>query len=288
MKGTEKDGRHLSGVTWLMTDHHAEEQVLTRFVGGPSGAVGARFSVSNLGASTFLEAHLQEKLLYLALSDGERWLVLTHVYPSTGCLLWVRFPLPARTVLSLIQSGLLGNVACYPAEPEREPLWDPAIPKILDAWHTVLDCMPCEGAGREEVLRLTHAIAALSGISLQFDASGYMTDTTMMSPDAGTRYDHASYAVMLLLLTSAFAREGVTSLRLRTEEGAEGMIALLSADAPSAAWSEKEELLFCRTLAERNGQLFSCLVRDGEVICRVCAVRKEYSLLGVKDEEDLI
>ncbi len=229
------------------------------------------------------------------------WFILPHLYLSTGYLLFVRLPMPSETVVSLVKSGRMGEqVAAMSALPaDALPAAEALQEQCLAAWRAVLACLPradeeISGGlrGQEtlrEAYRILGAVAAFTGLRLHrtvTEENWCKLCRRIMEEDAVG--DLSLYSAVILLLSEMLARCGAEEWTVKPEQSEEGVIFSFKASVTrdGALIRVSPELAAARALAERNRLLFDGTVRGKSFRGHLCVARKDFALLGIKDDPD--
>lgn len=232
---------------------------------------------------------------------GTWWFIFPQWYLATGYLLLVRLPMPSGTVLALVKDGMMGELV------SDALTWRSAAPapiemlgeQCLAAWRAASACLPqtvgeyADGMRGEEALREAHrllrAISRFTGLRLsQTVTANSWCKACGHVEGEGAVGDLLLYSAVMLMLSSALARSGAKTWTVKPEPGEEGVLFTFRTSSlrRDAAMRDSIELTGCRALAGRN-----CLIFDSTVLGRsfrghLCAVRKEFALLGIKDDPD--
>ena len=280
----------LPSESWMLVDRHRDCRVIAGngvFARKPGQCLNELFDQTQ-GLSDWLEAQCRDpktEVLLLPLS-GEIWFLLTHFYLSTGYWLLVHLPASDGDSLSLACSGKMGAIALFPKMPDalpRERDFDAY--SSLAWWETVCECLPYPTIAeneREEIESVLQAVAQFYGIRVTpTEAYGVLPGSAGI---ASGQTDLCMLSVMLMLIFHALTDCGVSRVSFCCEGMEEGYALILDAVglAESAHPEEATAMKECRELAERNGQIFACSTLDRVMRLTLCAVRKDYALLGVK------
>ena len=280
----------LPSSAWMLVDRHQDCRVIAAD-GASAHACGKRLNAlldQTQGLLDWMEMQSRNpevEVMLLPLA-GEMWFLFTHFYLSTGYWLFVHLPASDGDSLSLTSSGKLGSVAVFPNMPAdlpRERDFDAYA--SLAWWETVGECLPQPTLVTnelEEIENAVQAVARFCGIRVFIgEVFGVAPGSEGIAPG---QTDLCMLRVMLMLIFSSLTRCGVSRVSVSFEGMEEGYALILDASgldgAPNArTWQPMQE---CRSLAERNGQIFTCTVQDRAMHLTLCSVRKDYALLGVK------
>lgn len=224
------------------------------------------------------------------------WTADPRLYLSTGLLLWTRCPASAAVVAALAESRMLGNVVLHPdiiVRASTLPADDEthaAVRAMLSHWDAVGACLPRAqtDAGTQktvaELLRLIRTVADLCGCEVPaISVADGLEQCTY-----GAAYDLPMFCAMILLISAGFRRHGMGRFSVSLQDGGEGVAVTITAAVPRGKGiAASSEVAFCRTLAERNRQIFDAETRNGAFCLHMCVVRKDFSLLGIKAESEL-
>jgi hypothetical protein len=275
---------------WMLIDPHYAGRVLV--CGGRTDIeVGDEILDEELARWMTERRQAADAELYLIPIGDEVWFVLTHFYLSTGLLLLTRLPISPGDSRALAESGTLGQVIIYPTIMEgmaRERDLDLRQTRLW--WKRIVSCLPMPIFPEnevEEMDRLLRAAAALNGIRV--DRSELPLSGTASDEIAIGQQDLFMLSIMLLSALFALRQNGILRISPRYEQIEEGMSLTLRAKRidPDGMLEESAEISLCRELAERNGQIFACSVQQDATLVTLCAVRKDFALLGVKTDPEI-
>lgn len=283
------DGRPTAA--WMLIDPHRGGYVIA--IGGMTA-----FHIGDEILGEEVLVWMQERrrvfdknILLIPIGD-EAWFVLTPFYLSTGLLLLTRLPAHAGDSRVLADEDLLGQVSVFEGTAEKvacERGFDrrPA----LRWWRRICACLPIPVAAEqelEETTRLLRATASLNEIRIG-RVTAFQAPPSSQEIAAG-QLDPYALTVLLLLSLSALRGSGIRHVTPHFEPTEEGTVLVLTAGGIDTGLHPEEsvEILFCRMLAEQNDQIFSFSVQDGRAHLMLCTVRKDFALLGVKTEPDLL
>jgi len=284
---TEKDEPISS---WMLIDWHRDGQIVAG--AGSAYSVGERISARLLayrGVGTWMREWLADTrtLIGLIPFEGARWLVFPHLYLATGCLFLTELPVPARYAVSIAESGALGEIAVFPG---RGTDADPAgmgamVQSCQYVLREALACVPQAEKTPGELYRILRAATARTGTRL----SRTLTEERFCEAErkiASDRSDLALFATMLLMVLSALSRCHAGPLTLLPEQGEEGALFSfkVSSVQSGALLRNSAELAAARALAEQNCLVFDAAVRGRTFQGHMCVTRKDFALLGLKDD----
>lgn len=223
------------------------------------------------------------------------WMVDPRGYLSTGLMLLTRCPASAAVVAALAESRMLGNVVRHPDLLHADVLSSDeethaAVRAMLSYWDAVDACIPRAGTNGDvygniaEPMRLIRTVAELCGC----EVLGLSVADGLAQCRFEAACDLPMFGTMLLLVSACLRRHGAGRFSASLQDGGEGIALTLTAAMPRGKdLSVSPEVTFCRTLAERNLQIFDAETRDGVFCLHMCVVRKDFSLLGIKAEHGL-
>lgn len=284
----------------FLVDWNHDSEIIA-VAGGVSGSVVGQVSLRVLTWEEQTLKWIGEQLQsekncpMLIIVDRQVWAIHPLAYRSTGFLLFQRCTVPVVAAVSLADKGLLGQVSLFPVDAAHmSSLYDQAdaVPQdFFESWNRVLACfsnrtwpMPTYEA-IPELLRLTRSVAYYAGLTLTELEVPCDAAEKLLSPVA---YDLPMFSAMMLAISMCLLRCGIPHAMVAIEIGDEGVAVRLSASCREEAdLLNKPEFAACCRLAERNCQIFDQLWENGMWQARLCAVRKDYALLGVKAKPDL-
>ena len=280
---------------WMLLDWHREGRIDAGAKDGEAYSPGDRLSLRLLtckGLGPWMKERLTDSLnlVWLIPFDGARWFVIPDLYLATGHLLLVRAPAPEKYAVAIAESGALGEIAVFPgsrADADWEKM-DVMIHSCRDVLRTVLACFPQGKHGPEEFYRILRAVATWTGTRLNRTlTAGRFIEAYTETVSSGS--DPALFSAMMLMILSALSRCRSGSLTVIPEQGEEGSLFSFKASSvqSGALLQESAEIAACRSLSERNCLVFDCTVRGKTFRGHMCVTRKEFSLLGMKTENDM-
>ena len=282
-----------SRLPWMLIDWHREGTVSAGGGLGGMYAYGepiARRLTARRGLGRWLGERLVDSLhtVWLIPMDGARWFVFPHLYLATGHLLLAQAPAPDRYVHTMAKSGILDEIALFSEGArgaDREPP-EAMVRACQDVLRTGAACFPQSDDIREEAYRMLRAAAVWTGVRL----NRAVTAASLAEGCAEAEADPSLLSAMFLMITSALARCRTGTLRVIPEQHEEGLV--LSFKVPSVQSTvmlrSAEEIVACRALAESNCLLFDCAVRGKTFSGHLCVTRKDFALLGIKTENQMI
>ena len=272
---------------WMLVDVYHSYRVLA--YGGLEGLHPGESAMPAEDVARWLEEHRSawtEEVLLIPIRN-EIWLVLTHFYLSCGCYLLTRMPALPSDPDVLAKWIVLSGVTVYPEMPPDLPCYRLAYAADdSEGWMRVLRCLPrpsFDVEDREEIKRLTDAVASLMGIHVI--SKTVKEESPPQDGDIfAAKCDFHMWAVMLMLSIFSLRKCGVRCVSVYCKAVEEGTALILTASDvdPEACPEQSEGMRFCHRLAQNNAQIFSCLTFDGMTRLIFCSVRKNYALLGVK------
>lgn len=277
----------------MLIDWHQDGQIAA--AAGSVYAAGERVG-SRLSAYRGLGAWMQERLrdthasVWLIPFEGARWLVLPHLYLATGYLLLAELPVPARYAVSIAESGALGEIAVFPGRGADASLigMETMVQSCQDILRESLACVPRKGKAPAEIYRLLRAVTAWTGTRLSRTLTEERFCKAGQKIDFG-RSDRALFVTVLMTVLSALARCHAGSLTVLPEQGEEGVLFSfkVSSVQGGALLRDSAELAAARALAEQNCLVFDTAVRGRVFQGHMCVTRKDFALLGLKDDSDM-
>ena len=275
---------------WMLVDPHRGGRVIA--CGGVTDfRIGDEILCEQIDLWMSERRRAGDSEIYLIPLGDEAWFVLTQFYLSSGLLLLTRLPAYAGDSLVLAQEGIHGEIAVFPGMAGcavRARDFDPRPCKSW--WRKIEACLPVltsADAEASEMDRLLRAAAAVNGIRV---GRAVICETDDEPTEiAEGRQDLLMLTVMLLSALSVWRQSGVSYVTPRYERIEEGLMLILTAKgiASDSHPEEADGMLFCREAAEQNGQIFTCTVHDSTMRMTLCAVRKDFALLGVKVDPPL-
>ena len=275
---------------WMLVDRHRDWRVIAAdgaAVHAPGSCLHELLAQTE-GLSDWLDAQFCDpnaEVLLLPLA-GEAWFVFTHFYLSAGYLLLTRLPSSDGDSLALARSGRLGAISVFGGMSTSLPQErDFDACDALAWWDAVNACLPrplSTASEPDEIDSAVRAVANLGGIRIYETAKyGVVPGCAGIAPAAT---DLNMLSVMLLLSFRALSACGVSRISLGYEGMEEGYaVHLIASGLTETAHTEGSlAMSACRELAQRNGQIFTCTVQEHTLDMTLCAVRKDYALLGVK------
>lgn len=289
----------IPGQAWMLIDWHGECRVVACGGRELSYRVGENIgwtAFGSFGVGAWLETRLYAPMsdgLLIPLS-GEVWLVCPQYHLSTGYLLLLRFPAPPRCVRTLAALGELGVIEVFdrvpmppaaPAETAGEFL--SACSRFLGRIRGIMPQSGHSGTDGEQMSQLLCHAAGLCGIL----PTPCATEAVLPEPedaydgDNRAAQDLPMFAAVMLMWMSFLHRCRLREVAWTFEKTAEGLAVSVTAPGiPENVAQNAPEIEACRTLAERNCQIFSCMAQEGTLQLLACTVRKDYALIGVKVE----
>lgn len=281
----------------LLADMHGDGRIVGALALPAARALGTH-ALPHLGVSVEDAAWLREQVRQggaapLLLPAGRMlYRVDPSLYLSTGLVLITRCPVPRRVAAAL--THLLGHVICHPTlmsenAPPSETALREGMLTLLPYWHAVSACLPPAGnvtdapSVADALCRMLRACAALCGCEVEIAAAAPLPPLAC----GRVSYDLPLCCAVLLLWCMALRRHGARRFAAALQDGGEGIALSLTAQDADEAVVRCEELAFCRTLAARGEQMLDAGMHDGACCLHLCAVRKDFSLLGIKTKPQL-